>query len=77
MEDVIETFGFPSFYFTHQQRLVDLWLACRAVGDVRIYPTIWRTRLLLTSRVWAPDKDTRIWENTNGQLTAFAASAEG
>jgi ribosomal protein S18 acetylase RimI-like enzyme len=37
-----------------------------------MYPTIWRVRLLLTSRVWEPEKDTRIWENVSGQVIGFA-----
>jgi mycothiol synthase len=52
--------------------LMDLWLAYRAAMDVRLYPTIWRIRLLLTSRVWEPQKDTQIWENEAGEISGFA-----
>jgi ribosomal protein S18 acetylase RimI-like enzyme len=33
---------------------------------------LWRFRLLLTSRVWEPDHDIRVWENTIGQVVGFA-----
>jgi ribosomal protein S18 acetylase RimI-like enzyme len=59
-------------YQKDQERLTDLWLAYRAAGDARMHPTIWRLRLLLTSRVWQPAKDTRIWENSSGKITGFA-----
>ena len=59
-------------YQKDQKRLVDFWLDVRAASDVRRYPTIWRFRLLLTSRVWEPAKDSRIWENATGQIIGFA-----
>lgn len=59
-------------YQNDPKRLMDFWLDYRAASDVRMYPTIWRIRLLLTSRVWEPEKDTQIWENTSGQLIGFA-----
>ena len=37
-----------------------------------MYPTIWRIRLLLTSRVWNQEKDTQIWENESRQIIGFA-----
>jgi ribosomal protein S18 acetylase RimI-like enzyme len=40
--------------------------------DVRVYPTSWRIRLLLTSRVWNQERDTQIWENESGQFIGFA-----
>src|SRR5512145_3350589 len=59
-------------YHKDQNRLMDFWLDYRAASDVRMYPTIWRIRLLLTSRVWKPEKDTQIWENEAGQIVGFA-----
>lgn len=50
---------------------MDFWLDYRAAYDVRAYPTIWRIRLLLTSRVWNQEKDTQIWENESGQIVGF------
>ena len=40
--------------------------------SVAVYPTIWRVRLLLTSRVWDPEQDVCIWETGSGQMAAFA-----
>jgi len=51
--------------------LTELWLDHRIATSVEIYPTIWRLRLLLTSRVWKPILDTRIWETEGGQIAAF------
>jgi mycothiol synthase len=59
-------------YHKDQKRLMDFWLDYRAASDVRMYPTIWRIRLLLTSRVWDQEKDTQIWENESGQIIGFA-----
>jgi ribosomal protein S18 acetylase RimI-like enzyme len=59
-------------YHKDQKRLMDFWLDYRVAFDVRIYPTIWRIRLLLTSRVWNQEKDTQIWENELGQIVGFA-----
>ena len=59
-------------YHKDQQGLMDFWLDYRAASDVRAYPTIWRIRLLLTSRVWNQEKDTQIWENELGQIIGFA-----
>jgi ribosomal protein S18 acetylase RimI-like enzyme len=59
-------------YYKDQKRLSDFWLDCRAASDVRKYPTIWRTRLLLSSRVWNQEKDSQIWENESTQIIGFA-----
>ena len=59
-------------YLKDQDRLTGFWLDCRAASDVRMYPTVWRIRLLLTSRVWNQEKDTQIWENESGQIIGFA-----
>jgi ribosomal protein S18 acetylase RimI-like enzyme len=59
-------------YQKDQKKLMDFWLDYRAGSDVRIYPTIWRIRLLLTSRVWDQEKDTQILENVSGKIVGFA-----
>jgi len=59
-------------YHKDHKRLMDFWLDCRAASDVRKYPTIWRTRLLLSSRVWNQDKDSQIWETESKQIIGFA-----
>lgn len=61
----------PCDYLKDQKRLIDFLLDYRVAFDVRLYPTIWRIRLLLTSRVWNQGKDTRIWENESGQIIGF------
>ena len=58
-------------YEKDQELLTDFLLAYRSATDIRMYPTIWRVRLLLTSRVWEPRKDTRIWQNKTGQIVGF------
>lgn len=69
MENIISrSFDYPR----DQARLIKFWLKYRAAADVRKSPTLWRMRLLLTSRVWAPEKDTQIWENESGQMIGFA-----
>lgn len=64
--------GRPCVYDKDQAPLVDLLLAHRLVVGVEHYPTTWRFRLLLTSRVWDPLKDTRVWEDKAGGLSGFA-----
>ena len=59
-------------YHREQKKLMDFWLDYRAASDVRMYPTIWRIRLLLSSRVWNQEKDTQLWENETGQIIGFA-----
>ncbi|MCB8922770.1 MAG: GNAT family N-acetyltransferase [Ardenticatenaceae bacterium] len=58
-------------YAKDQKYLTDFLLEYRSANDVRLYPTIWRVRLLLTSRVWEPNKDVRIWQNSTGQIVGF------
>ena len=55
-----------------RKHLIDFWIDHRAAGDVRRYLTTWRLRLLLTSRVWNVEKDTRIWETAAGQIAGMA-----
>ncbi|MCC6300006.1 MAG: GNAT family N-acetyltransferase [Anaerolineales bacterium] len=69
MENIINRF---CDYQKDHKKLMGFWLDYRAAFDVRMYPTIWRIRLLLTSRVWEQEKDTRIWENGSGQIIGFA-----
>ena len=57
---------------TDYKRVVELLVAYRAATRVDVYPTAWRLRLLLTSRVWEPTRDTRLWEDTGGEMVGFA-----
>lgn len=59
-------------YYKDQAKLMEFWLDYRTASDVRMYPTIWRIRLLLTSRVWEQEKDAQIWENEIGEIMGFA-----
>jgi ribosomal protein S18 acetylase RimI-like enzyme len=52
--------------------LTDLLLACRLAGDLRTYPTVWRTRLLLSSRVGDRERDTRLWFNADDKIVGFS-----
>lgn len=55
-----------------QEPVADLLLAYRAATRIDVYPTIWRFRLLLTSRVWEPGYDTCVWEDAAGRMIGFA-----
>lgn len=59
-------------YTQDEMRLIDFWIDHRVATDVRRYPTTWRLRLLLTSRVWNIEKDARVWETTAGQIAGMA-----
>jgi mycothiol synthase len=66
--------------FTHRpyneqidhHRIDELLVAFRAATRVDVYPTIWRLHLLLSSRIWEPPLNTRIWEGAAGELVGFA-----
>lgn len=63
----------PCSYMQDQERLVDLLLDFRIAGNsLMAYPTAWRLRLLLSSRVWQPELDTRVWEGEDGRILGFA-----
>jgi ribosomal protein S18 acetylase RimI-like enzyme len=59
-------------YTQDKERMIDLLRHYRVTTGVAVYPTIWRVRLLLTSRVWNPEQDICIWETPAGQMAAFA-----
>jgi len=59
--------------YEHDKKgLLDLVRAYRVATGVAVYPTTWRVCLLLTSRVWNPGQDIRIWETPSGQIAALA-----
>lgn len=62
----------PCVYQTDLDRIIEMLLAYRAATSIRAYPTTWRVRLLLTSRVWAPAQDARVWEDGSGQIVGLA-----
>jgi hypothetical protein len=53
------------------EQVVELLVIYRAATRVEVYPTAWRLRLLLTSRVWKPTRDTQLWEDASGQMVGF------
>jgi ribosomal protein S18 acetylase RimI-like enzyme len=52
--------------------VLDLVLARRLETGVKVHPTIWRVRLLLSSRVADHRRDVRVWEAETGELDGFA-----
>ncbi len=50
----------------------ELILASRTVKTLERYPTIWRIRQLLASRVWEPERDAHVWEDASGRCIGFA-----
>jgi ribosomal protein S18 acetylase RimI-like enzyme len=66
-------FHFRSYdYARDKQDIINLLLHYRLATSVAVYPTIWRVRLLLTSRVWDAGQDVRIWDSPSGQMAGFA-----
>jgi len=59
-------------YFQDKNKLIPFWLDWRAAFDPRLYPTIWRLRLLLSSRVWNQDLDAAVWEDETGHIMGFS-----
>jgi GNAT superfamily N-acetyltransferase len=59
-------------YAQDSEKINSLLLSWRLTQDLHQYPTIWRVRLLLTSRVWDPAQDAHLWENTQGQAAGLA-----
>lgn len=55
-----------------QTQVLDLLLDYRLATTVQAYPTLWRLLLLLSSRVWEPARDVRVWENESGRLIGLA-----
>jgi mycothiol synthase len=45
----------------------------RAAATSERYPTVRRLELLLSSRLWEPERDARFWVDEAGQIVAFAA----
>ncbi|MBA2393813.1 MAG: hypothetical protein H0V70_13835 [Ktedonobacteraceae bacterium] len=50
----------------------ELVLASRIGKTLERYPTIWRVRQLLASRVWEPEHDAHMWEDEAGRCIGFA-----
>jgi hypothetical protein len=59
-------------YLEDPPRVIDLLLDYRAATTVYTYPTVWRLRLLWSSRMWNPAEDARLWEDETGRVVGFA-----
>lgn len=53
--------------------LLSAWRTVEPFDRLAAYPTVRRLDLLLTSRLWAPEHDARIWEDAAGHIVGFAA----
>lgn len=53
--------------------LVSAWRTVAPFDRLGSYPTVRRLDLLLTSRLWEPERDARIWEDVTGRPIGFAA----
>jgi hypothetical protein len=58
-----------------QEQLLDLLMAYRLATSVRVYPTLWRLSLLLSSRAWDPQQDIKVWEEDRS-LKLFACELD-
>ena len=54
------------------ERVINLLIEARGRTSVERYPTVWRLRLLLDSRLWEPEHDAQIWVDDNDELVGFA-----
>jgi ribosomal protein S18 acetylase RimI-like enzyme len=53
-------------------RVAELLIAYRAAGYINRYPTLWRLKLLIDSRLWEPERDASIWEDAAARIVGFA-----
>jgi mycothiol synthase len=69
MNDILSR---PYNYLKDKKDIEALLITYRTATNVWIYPTTWRLSLVLSSRVWEPGQDSRIWEDGSGHVVAFA-----
>ncbi len=62
-----------TYHESDQEAVLQFLLETRTGKDLERYPTIWRLRQELATRLWEPERDAHIWENTQGQMLAAAA----
>ncbi|HEY7833321.1 MAG TPA: GNAT family N-acetyltransferase [Ktedonobacterales bacterium] len=55
-----------------QLATLDLLLAARLATRVDRYPTLWRLELLLTTRLWDPERDAQVWLDNASAMIGFA-----
>ncbi|HEX6541647.1 MAG TPA: GNAT family N-acetyltransferase [Ktedonobacterales bacterium] len=69
---------FVSFPYSHGDlesvlELLSIWRVADPRHRLVAYPTTQRLGLLLTSRLWTPERDAALWKDDTGQLVSFAA----
>jgi len=62
-----------AYHESDQEAVLQLLLETRSGTSPQRYPTFWRLRQELATRLWEPEQDAHIWENTRGQMLAAAA----
>ena len=62
-----------AYHESDQEAVLQLLLETRIGLSLERYPTFWRLRQELATRLWEPERDAHIWENAHGQLLAAAA----
>ncbi|MBZ0317342.1 MAG: GNAT family N-acetyltransferase [Anaerolineae bacterium] len=53
------------------ERILHLLITYRGAGYVNRYPTVWRLKLLMSSRLWN-ERDAAVWEDEPGKIIGFA-----
>jgi hypothetical protein len=61
------------YHESDQEVVLQLCLETRTGKSLERYPTFWRLWQELATRLWEPEQDAHIWENTHGQMLAAAA----
>jgi len=58
-------------------RALDALLVQRAGGRPDCYPTMYRLRMLLISRLWSPERNAHVWSDSEGRLWGCALLLQG
>ena len=58
-------------------RALDALLVRRAGGRPDHYPTMYRLRMLLISRLWSPERNAHVWSDSEGHLLECALLLQG
>lgn len=53
------------------EQVLNLLLSYRGAGYVNRYPTVWRLKLMISSRLW-DKRDAAVWEDEQGEIIGFA-----
>jgi mycothiol synthase len=68
----MEKYSRRPYLHEDMEKVIDLLLEYRLATSVRTYPTTWRLRVLLSSRVWDIENDSAIWQDQSGLVIGFA-----